>query len=162
MFKKDLEKIAHDFFKYFDPEAQIEVTENIASDATAGDPTSEDRRGWWVKVTSPSSGHLIGKMGETLAEIQNLIRLMASQKSGEFMSITVDVDGYKEKRENELAELAIAMAENVKTSGYPQEMKPTSAYNRRLVHMALDNFPDVEAVSIGEGELRRIEIKPKE
>jgi spoIIIJ-associated protein len=147
MKKEDLEKIAQDFFKYFDAEAQIEVS---------------DHDGWWVKVTSPGSGHLIGKMGETLNEIQYLIRLIVAQSAGEFIPVTVDVDGYKEKKQNELVELALAMAENVKTSGYPQEMRPMSAYSRRLVHVALKDIEGIKSDSIGEGELRRIEIKPAE
>lgn len=147
MKKEELEKIAKSFFKAFDPEAVIEV---------------EERDGWWVKVSSPNSGHLIGKMGETLESIQYILRMMASQAAGEFMPITVDVDEYKNKKEQELVELALAMAENVKTSGYGQEMKPMSAYSRRIVHMILKDFKGVKSDSIGDGELRRVKIEPIE
>lgn len=145
MNEKDLTKIAQTFFTSFDPEAKMTV---------------EDKDGWWVKVESPNSGHLIGKMGETLEAIQYILRLMISETAGEFIPVIVDVDSYKEKRQQEIAELAVAMAQNVKTSGYGQEMKPMSAYERRLVHVALKGFAGVIADSIGEGELRRIEIKP--
>lgn len=147
MKKEELEKIAKSFFKAFDPEAVIEV---------------EERDGWWVKVSSPNSGHLIGKMGETLEAVQYIIRMMASQSAGEFMPITVDVDEYKNKKEQELVELALAMAENVKISGYGQEMKPMSAYSRRIVHMVLKDFNGVKSDSIGDGELRRVKIEPEE
>ena len=145
MTEKDLEIIVKNFFKTLDPEAIIVV---------------ENKDGWWVKVTSPNSGHLIGKMGETLESIQYLIRLMASQASGEFMPVTVDVDDYKSKKVAEIGELALAMAQNVKTSGYGQEMRPMSAYDRRLVHTALQDFPGIKSDSVGEGELRRIRIEP--
>lgn len=161
MDKEKLEEIAKLFFDHFDPEAKIEVDDKDGSDAKVGVPTSDDRRNWWVKVTSPNSGHLIGKMGETLMEIQYILRLMVAQVAGEFIPVTVDIDGYKEKKEAELTELAIAMATNVKTSGYPQEMRPMGAYERRLVHMALEGFKGIQSDSIGEGELRRIEIKPE-
>ncbi len=151
MKQEDLLKIAQDFFISFDPEAVVSVEENPSAGA-----------GWWVKVSSPNSGHLIGKMGETLEAIQYILRLMVSQKAGEFLPVTVDVDDYKSKKLSELSELALAMAQNVKTSGYAQEMKPMSAYDRRLVHVALENFEGVKADSIGEGELRRIKIEPKE
>jgi len=144
MTKEKLEEIAKLFFGKFDPEAEITIS---------------DTNGWWIKVTSPNSGHLIGKNGETLQEIQNVLRLMASQAAAEFLPVTVDVDGYKEKRETELAELALAMAQNVKTSGYAQEMRPMSAYERRLVHVALEGFQGIKVESIDEGELRRIKIE---
>ena len=145
MTEKDLEIIAKSFFKTLDSEAIITV---------------ENKDGWWVKITSPNSGHLIGKMGETLESIQYLIRLMASQASGEFIPVTVDVDDYKSKKVAEIGELALAMAQNVKTSGYGQEMRPMSAYDRRLVHTALQDFPGIKSDSVGEGELRRIRIEP--
>jgi len=145
MNKKDLEKIAQDFFKNLDPQAKVEVSE-----------TQEN----WIKVSSENSGLLIGKMGETLAEIQYLVRLIAAQKAGEFVPVTVDVDEYKEKREVEIKELAVAMAENVKNSGYAQEMRPMSSYDRRLVHMALKDFEGIKSDSIGEDSARRIRIEP--
>lgn len=165
MKKEDLEKIVKSFFDSFDPEAVTSVVEKTegdknSSDATVGTPTSENRRDWWVKVSSPNSGHLIGKMGETLMAIQEIIRLMVAQSAGEFIPVTVDVDEYKEKKEAELIQLATMMAENVKISGYGQEMKPMGAYERRLVHMALEKFDGIKSDAIGEGELRRIRIEP--
>lgn len=144
MDKKDIEKLATDFINKFDSSAKVEVVED---------------NGWQIKISSENPGHLIGKMGETLAEIQYLMRLMVAEKAGEYIPVTVDVDGYKEKHETELAELALAMAENVKTSGYAQEMRPMSAYDRRLVHVALEKFGGIKAESIDEGELRRIKIE---
>ena len=143
--KQAIEAIAKSFFDTFDPQAKIEIAEN---------------EGWWVKVTSENSGHLIGKMGETLGEIQYLIRLMVAQAAGEFIPVTVDVDGYKEKKQAELIQLATMMAENVKISGYGQEMKPMGAYERRLVHMALKDVAGIKSDAVGEGDLRRIRIEP--
>ncbi|MEI6039944.1 MAG: R3H domain-containing nucleic acid-binding protein [Candidatus Berkelbacteria bacterium] len=150
MSTKEIEEIVKLFFKSFDSEAVIDVVEK----------DEDNRKNWWIKVSSPNSGHLIGKMGETLEAIQYIIRLMVSEKSGEFIPVTVDVDEYKEKKETELIELAKAMAENVKNSGYGQEMRPMSAYARRIVHMTLKDFPGIKSDSIGEGELRRVKIEP--
>jgi len=145
MDQKILLKLAQDFFSRFDPESKVEVIDND---------------GWWVKVVSPNSGHLIGKMGETLEAIQYVLRLAASQRAGEFIGLTVDIDGYKEKKVNELKELAVAMAENVKNSGYAQEMRPMSPADRRVVHLALKDFPGIKVDSVDEGEIRRIRIEP--
>jgi len=154
MNKEQLLDIAKAFFKAFDPESKVEVLDQNGPEGIGVN--------WWIKVESPNSGHLIGKNGETLQSIQYILRLMASEKSGEFLPITVDVAGYKEKRESELKELALAMAQNVKTSGYPQEMRPMGAYERRLVHVALQDFPGIKSDSIGEGELRRVKIEPSD
>jgi spoIIIJ-associated protein len=147
MTKTDLEKIASDFFKYLDPEAKIEVQEND---------------GFKVKVDCPNSGGLIGKFGETLNDIQHVLRLMVAKSAGEFIPVTVDIAGYKESRENELIEFAKQMAENVRKSGYAQEMRPMNSYDRRLVHVALKDFEGIKAEAIGEGEERRIKIEKAE
>jgi len=144
--EKDLEKIAQDFFKNLDPEAKIQVI---------------DAKGWRVKIDSPNSGHLIGKMGETLKAIQYLLRMMVAKTTQEFVPLTVDIGGYKEKHEKELEELILAMAENVKNSGYAQELRPMSAYDRRIVHALLNGFKGVKTESVGEGELRRVKIEPE-
>jgi len=147
MKQQDLEALAKDFFKYLDPQAKIEVSDN---------------KGWRIKVDSSDSGRLIGKFGETLKAIQYLLRLMATRSAGEFMPLTVDVGGYKEKKEQEIEEFALAVAENVKNSGYAQELRPMSPYERRLVHAVLNDFQGVKTESVGEGELRRVKVLPSE
>lgn len=151
---KDLEEIAKAFFKSFDSESTVEVSDEKSSDGSGSN--------WWVKVQSPNSGRLIGKNGETLQAIQYIVRLMASEKAGEFTPVTVDVAGYKENKEKEIIEFALAMAENVKNSGYAQEMRPMTPYERRIVHVALKNFEGITADSVGEGMARRIRIEPIE
>jgi spoIIIJ-associated protein len=147
MKKEDLEKIAQGFFKHLDPEAKVEVM---------------DAKGWRVKVDSPNSGRLIGKMGETLKATQYLLRMMVAKTAGEYTPLTVDIGGYKEKHESELEEFALAVAENVKNSGYAQELRPMSPYDRRVIHAVLTNFEGVKTESVGEGELRRVKVLPEE
>lgn len=145
--EKDIEKIAQAFFKDLDPEAKIEVL---------------NEKGWRIKVDSPNSGHLIGKMGETLKSIQYLLRMMVAKLAGEFLPLTVDIGGYKEKHEKELEEFALAVAENVKNSGYAQELRPMDANSRRIIHAALTDFAGVKTESVGEGELRRVKVVPED
>lgn len=141
-----VEKLAKEFFKHLDPEAKISVS---------------DEKGWRIKVESPESGHLIGKMGETLQAIQYLLRMMVAKAAEEFIPLTVDVGGYKEKHEKELEEFALAVAENVKNSGYAQELKPMDANSRRIIHATLTDFKGVKTGSVGEGELRRVKVEPE-
>jgi len=144
--KIKLQKLTETFFINLDPEAKIQIS---------------DENGWRIKVESLNSGHLIGKMGETLKAIQYLLRMMVAKSAGEFVPLTVDIGGYKEKHEKELEELILAMAENVKNSGYAQELRPMSAYDRRIVHALLNGFKGVKTESVGEGELRRVKIEPE-
>lgn len=113
-----------------------------------------------VNISSSESGHLIGHFGQTLTELQHLIRLMANKIMGERVSLTVDVENYKANKNRELEELALSCAENVSNSGYPQTLKPMNAYDRRIIHVALKEFPGVEVNSIGDEPNRCIEIKP--
>jgi spoIIIJ-associated protein len=142
--KKELEKITQEFFKYFDSKAEVSISE-------------ED--GWRARVKSENSAILIGKKGETLEIIQNLIRAIVSKKAGEFTPVVVDIGDFKERHESGIKELALQMAENVKNSGYAQEMRPMSAYERRIVHVALKDFTGIKADSVGDGLARRIKIE---
>lgn len=140
----EIKKISQNLIKFIDPKAKVEVTEND---------------GYKVKIESEDSGLLIGKFGESLECLQYILRMMVAKKMGEFVPLTVDAGEYKEKKENELKELVVMMATNVKQSGYAQELKPMSAYERRIVHVALKDIEGIKAESIGEGDLRRIKIE---
>ena len=74
----------------------------------------------------------------------------------------IDVEGYKRRRYQGLQVFARDMAEQVKTRGTPFALEPMSAYERRIIHLALADHPDVITVSIGQGEARRVVIQPKE
>ena len=84
---------------------------------------------------------------------------MVAQKSDEFTPVVVDVAGYKESKTQELTELALQVAENVKKSGYPQHLRPMNAYERRVIHVALADFKGIVTTSVGDEPYRYIEIK---
>lgn len=147
MQKKDLQKVVTDFMKYFDPKVKVEV--------------EEDEGAWNVKIDAEGSGLLIGRFGETLNSFQHLIRLMGAKLAGGRVSLNVDIGNYKGKKNQEIEEIALQVAENVKNSGYGQTLRPMNSYERRLVHMVLKDFEGIEAVSVGEEPYRAVEIKPK-
>jgi len=74
--------------------------------------------------------------------------------------VNVDVGGYKRRRDERLREGAFAAAAAVRRSGHPVELEPMSAAERRVVHMALAEEPDVMTESSGEGPSRRVVVKP--
>jgi len=121
------------------------------------------------------SGLLIGREGQTLAALQYLTSRIVSRSavlllgflpapfSGRRMEAPVrvqfDVGDYRERQDDRLRELALALAERVRATGRPCSTRPMSSYHRRLVHMALQDSPDVQTRSSGEGPLKRVIIQ---
>lgn len=115
-------------------------------------PTSEDE----------NLGILIGRGGETLNALQLILALMINTKreDDDWLRISVDVDGYREQREDSLRSLALRMAEKCQFLGEPVPLRPMHAADRRIVHITLAQEETVETESTGEGRSRRVVIKP--
>ena len=106
------------------------------------------------------TGLLIGRRGETLNSIQTILGIMARQKTGEWARIIVNVGDWREKQESHLKELADQAALRAKETGQPQPIYNLSASQRRVIHLALAEDPEVETISEGEGEERYLIVKP--
>lgn len=111
-----------------------------------------------LNVVGDDLGLLIGRNGETLSSIQYLIRLMVNQELLRWKNIVIDIDGYKERRAEQLEQLAQRMAEQVVASGRPASLEPMPANERRLVHIALRNHEQVYTSSTGEDNRRKVQI----
>jgi spoIIIJ-associated protein len=75
--------------------------------------------------------------------------------------LTVDVEGYKQRRYGSLRELALRMAQQAASTRQSRTLEPMPADERRIVHLALSVNPDVVTQSVGEGELRKVVIMPR-
>lgn len=106
-------------------------------------------------------GALIGRRGDTLNNIQYLIRLMVNQRVHKWKNIVVDVEGYRQRRIDHLSQLAQRSASQVAQSGRPLSLEPMPANERRIVHLTLRDNPDVYTESIGDGPKRKVQILPK-
>jgi spoIIIJ-associated protein len=106
------------------------------------------------------AGLLVGREGQTLDALQYLAGRIVAKKSGVPLRLQVDAGRYHERREDRLKELAVSLAERVKSTRRAQATRPLSAYQRRLVHLALEHDPDVHTHSKGEGLQRRVFIYP--
>jgi spoIIIJ-associated protein len=106
-------------------------------------------------------GILIGRRGQTLAALQYIVRIIVGRLTKTWASIVIDVEGYKQRRYQALEAFANQMAERVKAKGAPFTLEPMPAYERRIIHLTLANNPDVTTESIGQGETRKVVIKPK-
>lgn len=114
-------------------------------------------------VDTPTMGVLIGHRGETLDAMQYLTSLAVNRNRKEegYTRVTLDTEGYREKREETLARLARKIAGQVKASGRPRELEPMNPYERRVLHASLQNNPYVVTHSEGEEPNRRVVISPK-
>jgi spoIIIJ-associated protein len=113
-----------------------------------------------LNISGDDLGILIGRRGETLRALQYIIRLMVSHQTKHWTDLVVDVEQYRVRRRRTLENLAQRVAERVAREGRPQALEPMPAYERRLVHMALRNNPQVTTRSVGEGERRKVTIIP--
>jgi len=115
-----------------------------------------------LDVEGDDLGILIGRRGQTLACLQYIVRLIAAHQMKSWVPIIIDVQGYKQRRYQALQALAYRMAERVKVRKVPFTLEPMPAYERRIIHLTLAEHPDVTTQSVGEGEMRKVVILPKE
>jgi len=114
-----------------------------------------------LEVKGDDLGILIGRRGETLASLQYLVRLIVAHYQKARVLLTIDVEGYKQRRYQSLRELALRLAQKAKSSGRSVTLEPMPADERRIVHLALSVNPDVTTQSIEEGEVRKVVILPR-
>ena len=120
----------------------------------------EDVGGPVFDVDGDDSGLLIGRRGETLRALQFLVSFIASRRLGDRVNLFVDVSGYQERRYENLRSLAQRNARRVASSGREITLEPMPPNERRIVHMALAEDPDVNTISDGVGDGRRVVIEP--
>jgi spoIIIJ-associated protein len=113
-----------------------------------------------LDVDGEDLGLLIGRRGQTLASMQYLLNLICAKKIGKRVAFGVDVDGYRRRREESLVTLARRTASRVRGSGRSVTLEPMPPNERRIIHLALADDPDVVTVSIGEGEERKVAVTP--
>ncbi len=115
-----------------------------------------------LNIKGDDLGILIGRRGQTLSCLQYIVRLIVGHQTKVWVPIVIDVEGYKQRRYQALQAFARNMAEQVKAKKAPFTLEPMPAYERRIIHLALADHPDVTTQSIGQGEARRVVILPKE
>ena len=104
---------------------------------------------------------LIGRRSETLNALQYISNLIISKELGNWIPVTLDVQGYRERRERQLRKLALRLADQVVQTGRRQTLEPMPANERRLIHIALREHPKVVTESVGEEPNRKVTIIPK-
>lgn len=113
-----------------------------------------------VDINGDDLGVLIGPRGETLDALQYISRLMVGHKTRQRANFVIDIEGYRQRREQALSRLAERMADKAVKRGSPVTLEAMPAYERRIIHMALRDSKDVRTESTGEGNRRRVRIYP--
>lgn len=122
---------------------------------------SEEYEGPVFQLEGDDSGLLIGRRGETLRALQFVVKFLASRRLETRANLLVDVEGYQERRYESLVNLAHRIAQRVSSSGQAITLEPMPPNERRAIHMALADHPDVTTESAGFGEGRQIIVHPK-
>jgi spoIIIJ-associated protein len=114
-----------------------------------------------IRSMHQNLGLLIGRRGETLAALQLLVNLIVSHRTRRRMRIIVDAENYRQRREENLRSLALRVAQQVRNYRRSIALEAMPPYERRIVHLALSDSPDISTESIGEGDERRVVISLK-
>lgn len=160
----DIKKLTHDivldFLTQLGLDAEIEVS----------DPLNEtDNAGFLylnVSLTGDNLGEIIGYRGNMLESIQTVVGLILTKtlgKEGETMKyrILLDVNDYREKRQEYLISYAQRAVVEVLSSNQPIELSPMKPSERRIIHIALKDTEGIETSSAGDDDDRRVVITPK-
>lgn len=116
-----------------------------------------------VNLDGPDRSYLLDKKGEGINALQYIFNKVYNQKKAEKdrVKITLDSDGFRQDREDELKQMAIRSAEKVKEFGNECILTPLNPYERRIVHLTLQDDPEIDTISYGEGFLKCITISMK-
>lgn len=122
-----------------------------------------------VSISTKDAGRLIGFKGESLESLQLLVSLLLLRKmtegkptktAEELKRVVIDVEGWRKQKEENLSLQARQWADQVIESGQELELEPMSPWQRRIVHLAVEDLTGVQAESVGEGKERHLVIKP--
>ncbi len=114
-----------------------------------------------VNIDTSDSGLLIGAHGSTLNAIQSFLALAFRQRLGDWVNITVDVGGWRERHEDYLHDLAQQAAERARSTGEAQHLYNLNPAQRRTIHLYLSREKDLITESVGEGRERYLIVKAK-
>ncbi|HEX9437544.1 MAG TPA: RNA-binding cell elongation regulator Jag/EloR [Candidatus Limnocylindria bacterium] len=111
-----------------------------------------------VEVSGSELGVLIGRGGENLVALQQVISAITSKRVGHTVHVPIDVEGYRRRREDQLREVAHRVADRVRATGQAVTLEPMLAYERRIVHLAVQGTAGLRTESVGSEPNRRVVI----
>ncbi len=144
---KKQEKLIKDFFVSLGINAEIEI--------------KEDEEAISITMETEDTGMIIGYHGETLEALQLVLSLVLAKANGEFKRVSIEVGDYKKNRTEWLERLALDAKERALSEGREVYLSELKSWERRVVHLLLQDDKEVTSESSGEGKDRVLVIKPK-
>ena len=133
--------------------ADVDVTLRSEDDEFAGGPV--------IDINGPDSGLLIGRRGNTLQSLQFIVQSIVRQQfEEENVRVALDVEQYRQRREDSLREMADRVASRVQQTGRGITLEPMPPSDRRVIHLYLDGREGVRTESVGYGDGRKVQIIP--
>ncbi|MFZ5424410.1 MAG: protein jag [Patescibacteria group bacterium] len=132
----------------------------ISPDITVTEEQLDDEFNYSVLIEGKDLNFLIGYHGNSLNALQTLLGLILNNEFEEWYPITVDINGYRSLREEKLQEMVKNYIDRTRFSGDEVHLPTMPAFERRLVHMFVSEYDDIESESRGEGLNRRVILRP--
>ena len=157
-----------------DTDPVLDTTESIVSklihhlgmkaqvSAHYDESSTDDRRTIQVDIRGDNLSALIGRHAETLTAFQHIASLMVGKQTQQWVQLVVDVEGYRDRRDKQVRQLALRMVDQVIKTGKKATLEPMTASERRTIHIELRGHPAVTTESVGEEPHRKVVILPKE
>jgi len=137
-----------------------EIMAKMGIDVKIKDMNESESKVYIELDSKGNSGLIIGRKGKTLESLQLILNLIINQKTGSDKKIILDIEDYREKREKALRKMSKDIASKVIKTGLPWVLEPMNPFERRLVHLTLQNNTKVVTKSEGQGIYRKIKIMP--
>jgi len=115
-----------------------------------------------IMMETKDTGMVIGYHGEVLESLQLILSLAVAKKLGRFVRVSIEVDGYKKNRTEYLHNLALQLKDKALSENKEQVLSSLKSWERRIIHLFLQNDEQVTSESSGEGKERVLVIKPRE
>ena len=133
--------------------ADVDVSLRSSHDEFTGGPV--------IDINGPDSGLLIGRRGNTLQSLQFIVQSIVRQQfDEENIRVALDVEQYRQRREDSLREMADRVASRVSQTGRSITLEPMPPSDRRVIHLYLDAREGIRTESVGYGESRKVQIIP--
>ena len=135
----------------------------IGIEATVDVKQSEDlheKDVFICNIQTQESSFLIGQYGLNLQALQHIVRIIVRKRIEEPVNFVLDVNNYRQEKNDSIIKMAKSMADQAVAERRTIILRPMTAYERRFVHLELSKNDQVKTESVGEGDDRRIAIKP--
>ena len=148
--KEEEEHIAKSFLTQVAADMGIEISIKVFTNADSV----------YVDIDGKDTGTVIGKRGATLDAVQYLTSLVVNKDEDKYIRVVVDAEGYREKREKTLEELALRLADKAVKTGKSVRLEPMNPYERKVIHTTLQKVTNVTTKSEGSEPYRKVVIVP--